>query len=130
MTGSEQAAADAMAGEADGRERRPAHDRAGGLQALVAAFSAAHGLEKGVEAATLDLSSEVGEIAKAILEASDYGRRPYAGGDSALEGEIGDALYSLLDLANAAGVDAKAALHRALAKYADRIATRGRAASS
>jgi NTP pyrophosphatase (non-canonical NTP hydrolase) len=77
----------------------------------------------------LDLVSEVGEVAKEVLLATDYGRqvpkfRPE------LSGELGDALYSLLALAEACGVDAGGALGATLAKYECRLTERGEAGST
>ncbi len=76
----------------------------------------------------LDLVSEVGEVAKEILLSTNYGQhapqpRPE------LAAELGDALYSLLALAQSCGVDAGSALDAALTKYERRMAQRGRAGS-
>jgi len=76
----------------------------------------------------LDLVSEVGEVAKEVLLATDYGRRPPQFRPE-LAGELGDALYSLLALAEACGVDAGSALDAALAKYQRRLAEQGKAGS-
>ena len=46
-----------------------------------------------------------------------------------LAGELGDALYSLLALAEACGADAKDALNRALEKYEHRSTKHGGAGS-
>jgi len=67
----------------------------------------------------LDLVSELGEIATDATESTEYGAHPSdirLGSD-----ELGDALFSLLALADAADVDAGQALDDALEKYADRI---------
>jgi len=76
----------------------------------------------------LDLVSEVGEVAKEILLDTEYGRRtPRPGSDLAVE--LGDALYSLLALAEVCGVDAAQALEAAMEKYRRRLAERGAAGS-
>lgn len=80
--------------------------------------------EPGVYA--LDLLSELGEVAKLILEATAYGKRPFPTTTPAeLSGELGDALYSLCQLATAAGVDLDTALAETLAKYEARWQTKG-----
>jgi hypothetical protein len=47
------------------------------MQGSVAAFVEEYGLEAPIHARTLDLVSEVGELAKEILEGTDYGRTPF-----------------------------------------------------
>jgi NTP pyrophosphatase (non-canonical NTP hydrolase) len=105
-------------------------------QQKVADFARRHSILHDPVVHALDLASEVGEVAKEILLATDYGRRavpprPQLGDESsdALSDELGDALYSLLALAEACGVDAGAALHAALEKYERRFAERGKAGS-
>ncbi len=98
------------------------------LQGSVAAFVEEHGLEAPVHARALDLVSEVGELAKEILEGTDYGRAPF----EAPEGwtaEVGDALFALVCLANSTGVDLEATLNAALEKYRERLALGGEAGS-
>jgi NTP pyrophosphatase (non-canonical NTP hydrolase) len=70
------------------------------------------------------LVSEVGEVAKEVLLATDYGQRSPQF-RTELAGELGDALYSLLALASICGVDAKAALDATLEKYKCRLTQRG-----
>lgn len=96
-------------------------------QQRVAAFVADNELEAPPAYRLLDLVSELGELAKDATESTDYGASP-----SALEleaDELGDVLFALLALAEAAEIDAGAALDTALAKYEDRIDSSGRAAS-
>jgi NTP pyrophosphatase (non-canonical NTP hydrolase) len=97
-------------------------------QARVGLFVAAHDIDAPVEARLLDLVSEVGELAKEVLKGSGYGRAPFAPPEG-WDGELADALFALLCLANSTGVDLDTALTAALAKYADRLATRGDAGS-
>jgi NTP pyrophosphatase (non-canonical NTP hydrolase) len=97
-------------------------------QREVARFTRRHQLEHDAGTHALDLASEVGELAKEVLLATDYGRqaprfRPQ------LADEIGDAFYSLLALAEACGVDAGDALSAALEKYERRLTARGEASS-
>jgi len=94
------------------------------LQRRVAEFTATHNLDIPAEVRLLDLVSELGELAKEPLRATDYGRRPFVP-TTAWHDEFGDVLFSLVCLANATGVDIAAALDGALAKYAARLAERG-----
>ena len=91
-------------------------------------FLAQHGLSHTPQIHALDLVSEVGEVAKALLEGSEYGElalQPTV----ALEEELGDAFFSLIALANSLGVDLEIALDKALEKYETRLAERGIAGS-
>jgi NTP pyrophosphatase (non-canonical NTP hydrolase) len=93
-------------------------------QQQVAIFAQQHNLLHDPSIHALDLVSEVGEIAKEVLLATDYGQRA-AQFRSELAGEIGDALYSLLAFAESCGIDADDALEAALQKYERRLANRG-----
>jgi NTP pyrophosphatase (non-canonical NTP hydrolase) len=85
--------------------------------------------EPGVYA--LDLLSELGEVAKLILEATGYGKRPFPPQPpTELSGELGDALYSLCQLATAAHVDLDTALAETLAKYETRWQAQGHMGSN
>ena len=98
-------------------------------QTAVARFVERHQLGTSVEARALDLVSEVGEVAKEVLKGTAYGREPFSPTD-AWAGELGDAFFSLLCVANGTGVDLKAALQEAIIKYERRIALRGDLGSS
>lgn len=98
------------------------------LQADVALFLQHHGLKHDAASHVLDLVSEVGEIAKLVLQATDYGEVP-ADLDGDFAGEIGDAVYSLLALATVLNVEAEDALRAALEKYERRIDATGRPGS-
>lgn len=99
------------------------------LQRDVERFLRHHGLQHDAAAHVLDLVSEVGEVAKLVLEASDYGGRPLDRGVD-FSDELGDVLYSVLALATALDVDAEEALHAALRKYERRLEKRGGAGSA
>lgn len=76
----------------------------------------------------LDLQAEVGELAADAAKTSGYGDAP---DDLAVkEDELGDALFSLLALAEELDVDAGAALETSFAKYEDRIDASGDAGST
>jgi len=98
-------------------------------QRRVAAFARSYDLLYDPTTHALDLVSEVGEVAKEVLLATDYGRRPPQFRPELVD-ELGDALYSLLVLAEACGVDAGGALIAALEKYERRLAERGGAGST
>ncbi|MBR5647648.1 nucleotide pyrophosphohydrolase [Candidatus Saccharibacteria bacterium] len=68
----------------------------------------------------IDLTSEVGELGKEILEGSDYGSRDFAKTEDT-EMEFGDTLFSLICVANELDIDMGEALDKALAKYARRF---------
>jgi NTP pyrophosphatase (non-canonical NTP hydrolase) len=97
-------------------------------QRQVAAFARRHNLLHDPTFHVLDLMSEVGEVAKEVLLAMDYGRRVPQFRPQ-LADELGDVLYSLLALAETCGVDAGGALDAALEKYERRLAERGEAGS-
>ncbi len=96
-------------------------------QDRVAAFLAEHDMESPLAYRVLDLESEVGEIAKELTTSTGYGARPDAA--AVATDEIGDALFALLAVADAADVDAGEALDVALAKYERRIDESGDAGS-
>ncbi len=88
-------------------------------QDRVAAFLAEHDMQRPLAYRVLDLESEVGEIAKEVTTSTGYGARP--NGAAVAPDEIGDALFALLAVADAAGVDAGEALDVAIEKYDRRV---------
>lgn len=76
------------------------------------------------ELCALDLSSEVGEIAKEVLELTDYGRRGHIYNPD-LARELGDAFYSLISLANIYDINLETQLDVSLKKYELRELRRG-----
>jgi len=72
----------------------------------------------------LDISSEIGELAKEVLKASKYGTKDFAVTED-FKMEFGDVLYSLLSLAIETGIDAEESLDKILAKYKARIEKKG-----
>lgn len=97
-------------------------------QEQAADFIADHDLGGDAPVWVHDLQSELGEVAKEVLTATDYGRREPAFGDD-IEDEVGDLYFSLLGLADALGIDLSEALDGALEKYEDRVEETGRAGS-
>lgn len=88
-------------------------------QQQVAAFLETHELDGDPAFRILDLVSEVGEIAKDANESTEYGASPE---DLDVKtDELGDALFSLLAVAESLDVDADDALDEALEKYRVRM---------
>jgi NTP pyrophosphatase (non-canonical NTP hydrolase) len=92
-------------------------------QRRVAAFLDAHDLRTDPAYRVLDLSSEVGELAKEVNESTGYGSTP--GAAAVAEDEVGDALFCLLALAAELDVEAGEALETAIEKYESRLASSG-----
>ncbi|ASP33438.1 MazG-like family protein [Labrenzia sp. VG12] len=90
----------------------------------IAAFLARHGLKCAPEQRLLDITSELGEVSKEVLKASNYGRsRPDITAD--LEEEIGDLLFAVHALAIECGLDPEKSLLAALQKYQARADLKG-----
>ncbi len=66
------------------------------------------------------LFEECGEVARAVNQAHGPKRRKPGEAEADIAGELADALYVLIALANSTGVDLDAALTATLAKYAAR----------
>ena len=94
------------------------------LQNQVDRFIQHHGLQSTAECFALDMVSEMGEVAKEILRASNYGRGS-SEFRSEVASELGDLLYSLIALANHLEVDLESQLHEALNKYRKRVTQGG-----
>ena len=87
-------------------------------------FMLRHGLRYDAATHTLDLISELGELSKLVVEATDYGQRALDD-DGTFSTELGDVFYSLLALAVALNVDAGEALDAAMQKYERRLREHG-----
>jgi len=90
------------------------------LQKRVAAFVEANRLETDVANRVLDLTSEIGEVAKEVLKSTRYGKIRFKRSEN-WESELGDILFSIICVANTTGVDLEKALGNALMKYRKRI---------
>ena len=92
-------------------------------QKQIADFVARYGLDSDVAYRLLDLVSEVGELSKAVLKATDYGEQAFQAGatNGTWEEELGDVLFSLICVANATGVDLEQGLAAVLEKYRNRF---------
>lgn len=99
-----------------------------GFQMAVADFVKDKGLEVPVQVRLLDLVSEVGELAKESLKGTRYGREAFYP-TSEWEGELADAFFALVCVANSTGVNLELALDRALDRYTERLRLKGDASS-
>ena len=95
-----------------------------GIQKKVSDFNTKYNLGGSIETRFIDLSSEVGELGKEILEGTNYGEKEFSRTDN-LESEFGDVLFSLTSAANCAGVDLDVALEKVLKKYENRFNKKG-----
>ena len=98
------------------------------MQNEVAEFVERYGLDVDVVYRVLDLVSEIGELSKEILKATDYGNRVFQPFES-WEDELSDVFFSLICVANSTGVDLERALSKALEKYRERIESKQDAGS-
>jgi len=98
------------------------------FQKTVVAFVDENRLETSVEVRLLDLVSEVGELAKEVLKGDEYGHQSFQP-TAEWSGELADAFFSLVCLANSTGLNLEEALVEALDKYAQRLASKGDAGS-
>lgn len=94
----------------------------------IATLTTDHDLELTPDHRLLDLESEVGELAKELLTAQDYGDGEFTVTDDVVD-EFGDVYYCLLALADELDIDAEAALDASVQKYESRLAETGDAGS-
>lgn len=86
-------------------------------------FAEKHNLNHNFGVNLVDLLSELGEVGKEWLIATEYGEAATEYGEAApkfrpeMVGELGDLLYSLCLLASSAEIDLDIALKQTLAKY-------------
>lgn len=94
------------------------------MQDTVKHFVDHHQLTCGVQNRYVDLVSEIGELGKELLKATNYGKESIAAWSSAFD-EMGDCLFSIFALCNEMGLDAKLTLDHAIQKYSRRFAEKG-----
>ena len=101
------------------------------MQKQIAEFVERHELNTGITYRLLDLVSEIGEVSKELLKATEYGQSEFRPGETheKWEEELGDVLFSLICVANATGVDLEQALMKVLTKYRKRLESKGDAGS-
>ncbi|WP_224337372.1 MazG nucleotide pyrophosphohydrolase domain-containing protein [Haloprofundus halobius] len=97
-------------------------------QQQVAAFLDRYEMHADPAYQLLDLTSEVGELAADATKSSQWGASPES--LDVKTDELGDALFSLLTLAESLDIDAGEALRESLRKYECRIAESGDASSA
>ncbi|MEM7330823.1 MAG: MazG-like family protein [Chloroflexota bacterium] len=95
-------------------------------QAQASNFAKKHNLTHSAGVYALDLISELGEVAKEILKATNYGEvdSPQFNQEQ-ITSELGDVLYSLCLLATAVDVNLDEAFATALHKYETRMQKKG-----
>ncbi len=69
----------------------------------------------------LDLVSETGELAKEVLNVTNYGEKEAVIKNENMILEFGDVIFVLFALANSLDIDADDALKKALEKYENRL---------
>lgn len=90
------------------------------IQKRVREFCKKNNISNSPEHRLLDTVSELGEVAKEILKASDYGTKEFKHRDE-IKSEVGDLLFSLIVLANSLNIDLDDALNIVLKKYEKRL---------
>jgi len=90
------------------------------LQEKIKEFVEKNHLDSEPDIRFIDLVSEIGEVGKEILKSTDYGKSPLKKSKE-LELELGDALYSLVVLANKLDINLDEALNLVLNKYEQRL---------
>jgi len=91
------------------------------IQKKVQVFCEKNSIIGSPESRLLDTISELGELAKEVLLASDYGKNTLKNNEK-LELEIGDLIFSIITLSNSLEVNIENALDRSLKKYNKRLA--------
>ncbi|HEX2913383.1 MAG TPA: MazG nucleotide pyrophosphohydrolase domain-containing protein [Chloroflexia bacterium] len=98
------------------------------FQRKVAAFVSKNGLEIEVPYRLLDLTSELGELAKEALKGSNYGQESFQPTPEWFD-ELADVFFSLVCVANSTGLNLEEGLEMALSKYQERLVRKGSAGS-
>ena len=94
------------------------------MQQTVNSFINKYQLHTDEQTRYVDLVSEIGELGKEILKATNYGRQKYKQTSEAID-EMGDCLFSMMTLCSQMNIDAKEALNRAISKYEARFKQKG-----
>ncbi|MCJ7479128.1 MAG: nucleotide pyrophosphohydrolase [Candidatus Nanohaloarchaeota archaeon QJJ-7] len=87
-------------------------------------FIMENSLQSGASVWVHDLQSELGEVSKELLKASDYGDEEVDFPEE-MEEEVGDIYFSLLGLADELGIDLSSSLETVLEKYRERAEESG-----
>lgn len=94
------------------------------MQGLVKEMVKRYDLETSPELRYIDLTSEVGELGKELLKATEYGKEEFKKTDNT-ESEIGDVVFSTICIANSLDIDIEQALIGVMKKYQDRFNNKG-----
>ena len=90
-------------------------------QKTILDFCNAHNINCSVESRLLDVISELGELSKEVLKATEYGKKLEIHCNEDLALEFGDLLFSITCLANQLNIDMTKALDLVLDKYKKRF---------
>ncbi len=90
------------------------------IQDKVKNFAETHHMLAPLEHRLLDLQSEIGELSKEVLKMTEYGTKPLVYKPD-FEGEIGDVLFSLIQVANFFEINLNEALDAVMEKYNRRL---------
>lgn len=71
----------------------------------------------------MDLVSEIGELVKDATKSTDYGLNEEE--IKVKEDEVGDVIFSLLQVCNSLDIDVEEALEKSMDKYQERIVEKG-----
>lgn len=94
------------------------------IQRRIKKFTKEKNLNTSPDVRIIDLVSEVGEMAKEVLKATEYGKKDFIVNED-WEGEMGDVLFSLICLANSTGINLEESLCKTLEKYEKRFNNKG-----
>lgn len=97
----------------------------GDMQNKVKKFVEEYNLSCGAAVRYIDLVSEIGELGKEILKATEYGQKDSGVNDAGGMEEMGDCIFSLLALCSEMDMEAHEALDYALEKYKRRFRKKG-----
>ena len=94
------------------------------MQQAVNSFISKYQLQSDEQTRYVDLVSEIGELGKEILKATDYGNQEYKQTPNAID-EMGDCLFSIFALCSEMNINAAEALMCAISKYEARFMQKG-----
>lgn len=94
------------------------------VQGLIKKFTEDKNMNSTVSVRIIDLTSEVGELSKEVLKATNYGNKEFEKTEE-WNSEIGDVLFSLICIANQTKTNLEDCLKHALEKYEKRFTNNG-----
>lgn len=84
-------------------------------------FIAQHHLETQPAYSLLDIMSELGEVAKELLQGTDYGRGSGEADATRMREEIGDLMFAVAYLSTLYDIDPEAAMWESVRKFERRL---------